>query len=87
MATYFSILAWGIPKARGDWWTYRSSGGNELEKTEQLNQQQRHIPDRNSEDTRNARENSQPRQSERKCLDSRAELFLKVDTRAELLYI
>ena len=36
MATYFSILAWGIPKARGDWWAYRSSGGNELETTEQL---------------------------------------------------
>ena len=36
MATYFSILAWGIPKARGDWWAYSSSGGNELETTEQL---------------------------------------------------
>ena len=36
MATYFSILAWGIPKARGDGWAYSSSGGNELETTEQL---------------------------------------------------
>ena len=74
MATYFSILAWGIPKARGDWWAYSSSGGNKLETNEQLIRN-RHIPDRNSEDTRNAWENAQPRQSERKCLDSRAELF------------
>ena len=36
MATYFSVLAWGILKARGDWWAYSSSGGNELETTEQL---------------------------------------------------
>ena len=36
MATNFSILAWGIPKARGDWWAYSSLGGNELEKTKQL---------------------------------------------------
>ena len=36
MATYFSLLAWGIPKARGDWWAYSSLGGNELETTEQL---------------------------------------------------
>ena len=38
------------------------------------NQQQSYIPDRSSEDTRDAWENSQPRQSERKCLD-RAELL------------
>ena len=36
MATYFSILAWGIPKARGDLWAYSSLGSNELETTEQL---------------------------------------------------
>ena len=36
MATNFSILAWGIPKARGDWWAYSSLGGNELEKNKQL---------------------------------------------------
>ena len=36
MTVHSSILAWGIPKARGDCWAYRSSGGNELETTEQL---------------------------------------------------
>ena len=37
-------------------------------------QQQTHLLTRNSEDTRNRWENSQPKQNETKCVDIRAEL-------------
>ena len=53
MATHCSILAWRIPMNTRDWWAYSPWGGKELGHDCASKQQQTHMPNRETEDTKN----------------------------------